>query len=85
MGEMLKFPDRSGVLKLKRRKRRAPLPTTSGCTARPPSLQIFIQFAAISDMVPQIRFNDFLLESPHDLDAAHWEHELTPNPSQERN
>src|SRR5437016_10951304 len=32
MGEMLKFPDRSGVLKLKRRKRRAPLPTTSGCT-----------------------------------------------------
>src|SRR5438477_7182230 len=32
MGEILKLPDRSGVLKLKRRKRRAPLPTTSGCT-----------------------------------------------------
>jgi hypothetical protein len=32
-GKTLKFPDRSGVLKLKRRKRRAPLPTTSGCTA----------------------------------------------------
>ena len=31
-GKTLKFPDRSGVLKLKRRKRRAPLPTTSGCT-----------------------------------------------------
>src|SRR5438876_7767478 len=32
MGEIWKFPDRSGVLKLKRRKRRAPLPTTSECT-----------------------------------------------------
>ena len=31
-GEILKFPDRSAVLKLKRRKRHAPLPTTSGCT-----------------------------------------------------
>src|SRR5882724_13285830 len=30
-GKTLKFPDRSGVLKLKRRKRRAPSPTTSGC------------------------------------------------------
>src|SRR6266581_8088489 len=32
MGKILKFPGRSGVLKLKRRKRRAPLPITSGCT-----------------------------------------------------
>src|SRR5438046_9448629 len=32
MGEIWKFPDRSGVLKVKRRKRRAPLQTTSECT-----------------------------------------------------
>src|SRR5438093_7443738 len=32
LGKVLKFPGRSGVLKLKRRKRRAPLPITSGCT-----------------------------------------------------
>src|SRR6266511_168244 len=34
MGKTPRFPDRSGVLTLKRRKRRAPLPTTSGCTVR---------------------------------------------------
>jgi hypothetical protein len=32
MGKTLKFSERTGVLKLKRRKRRAPLPTTLGCT-----------------------------------------------------
>ncbi len=36
MGKTPRFPDRSSVLTLKRRKRRAPLPTTSGCTAPRP-------------------------------------------------
>jgi len=34
IGKTLEFPDRRGVLKLKRRKRRAPLPTASGCTEK---------------------------------------------------
>ena len=36
-------------------------------------------------MVPEIRFNDLLLESAHDFDAVPWDHELAPNPSQEGN
>ena len=27
----------------------------------------------------------FLVESQHDFDAVHWDHEPTPNPSQEGN
>jgi len=44
-GKTLKFPDRSGVLKLKRRKRRAPLRTTSGCIDRSHALTISLASA----------------------------------------